>query len=127
MQPSKNTIIPEGATHWNHGYFYPFEKHDENNIFYFIEGEWFLIEPKNYRKENAKLLIQDEIDYNSKPDVLTCYGEGKLIDKDGDRYSVELFDKNPLQYTPLYFMKTEIKTTKTYSETISFNLNQYSY
>lgn len=39
MQPSKNTIISEGATHWKYGYF--------------IEGEWVLIEPKNCRKENV--------------------------------------------------------------------------
>lgn len=42
MQPSKEVVIPSGATHWAFAYVYPFFIVDGDNVSQYIDGEWQL-------------------------------------------------------------------------------------
>lgn len=120
MQPAKHIPIPDGATHWNIGFSYPFEKHVDGKVFIYGDDGWFespakpagqryhsLTDSETGHRRGSVSLADYEIPKSAKR-VNTIYGEGLLLGFEGElngqnykggRRVVEL-DNSPFNFRP---------------------------
>lgn len=108
MQPAKHLSIPIGATHFNHGFVLPFEKHIDEERFIFQDGDWRLQskDPRFGYRSGSCLIKSLETPSNSKR-ILTTLGQGFLLGTEGCRYIVDL-DINPFSFRPAYLFERDI-------------------
>jgi hypothetical protein len=129
IRPSKETIIPDGATHWILANVNPFYKKDEHgNWWQFYDDSWHFLPNKDLSCKEDVREILPPFETKGLDVVWTKLGDGFLLGQDllGD-YLVELKD-NPKGYTPLRFAKKEIMFDHFYNKPCaSEGLDSYRY
>lgn len=106
IRPSKNTIIPEGATHWEYGLDNPFFKLNGSTWYQFYDQTWNKCKDDRFASKQSKSAwlpkpLLPRFDTTNCQLVETRHGKGHIVgNSEFAEFYIDLID-NKFGYTPI--------------------------